>query len=77
MAAAPRYRFAPSPTGFFHVGGARTALSGSVVASESPELAAILAVLQATDRRVRALLEDVNPAPSPNGEPLEDTVFGF
>ena len=22
----PRYRFAPSPTGFFHVGGARTAL---------------------------------------------------
>jgi glutamyl-tRNA synthetase len=26
MADAPRYRFAPSPTGFFHVGGARTAL---------------------------------------------------
>jgi glutamyl-tRNA synthetase len=25
-AAGPRYRFAPSPTGFFHVGGARTAL---------------------------------------------------
>ena len=24
--ATPRYRFAPSPTGFFHVGGARTAL---------------------------------------------------
>jgi glutamyl-tRNA synthetase len=24
--AVPRYRFAPSPTGFFHVGGARTAL---------------------------------------------------
>ena len=23
---APRFRFAPSPTGFFHVGGARTAL---------------------------------------------------
>jgi glutamyl-tRNA synthetase len=23
---APRVRFAPSPTGFFHVGGARTAL---------------------------------------------------
>jgi glutamyl-tRNA synthetase len=22
----PRFRFAPSPTGFFHVGGARTAL---------------------------------------------------
>ncbi|MGA1439717.1 MAG: glutamate--tRNA ligase [Ilumatobacteraceae bacterium] len=26
MSNAPRYRFAPSPTGFFHVGGARTAL---------------------------------------------------
>lgn len=26
MTATPRYRFAPSPTGFFHVGGARTAL---------------------------------------------------
>ena len=26
MSDAPRYRFAPSPTGYFHVGGARTAL---------------------------------------------------
>jgi glutamyl-tRNA synthetase len=26
MVGSPRYRFAPSPTGFFHVGGARTAL---------------------------------------------------
>ena len=26
MTTTPRYRFAPSPTGFFHVGGARTAL---------------------------------------------------
>ncbi len=26
MAPTPRFRFAPSPTGFFHVGGARTAL---------------------------------------------------
>ena len=26
MSHTPRYRFAPSPTGFFHVGGARTAL---------------------------------------------------
>ncbi len=26
MSQTPRYRFAPSPTGFFHVGGARTAL---------------------------------------------------
>jgi glutamyl-tRNA synthetase len=26
MSTSPRYRFAPSPTGYFHVGGARTAL---------------------------------------------------
>src|SRR6476659_2215221 len=26
MSSGPRFRFAPSPTGFFHVGGARTAL---------------------------------------------------
>ncbi|NBW91799.1 MAG: glutamate--tRNA ligase, partial [Actinobacteria bacterium] len=26
MSTTPRYRFAPSPTGYFHVGGARTAL---------------------------------------------------
>ena len=26
MSTSPRFRFAPSPTGFFHVGGARTAL---------------------------------------------------
>ncbi|HEY5422104.1 MAG TPA: glutamate--tRNA ligase family protein, partial [Ilumatobacteraceae bacterium] len=26
MTSGPRFRFAPSPTGFFHVGGARTAL---------------------------------------------------
>src|SRR5258706_3635513 len=26
MSSGPRFRFAPSPTGYFHVGGARTAL---------------------------------------------------
>jgi glutamyl-tRNA synthetase len=35
MAAAPRYRFAPSPTGFFHVGGARTALFNWALARQS------------------------------------------
>lgn len=29
---APRYRFAPSPTGYFHVGGARTALYNWILA---------------------------------------------
>lgn len=31
----PRYRFAPSPTGFFHVGGARTALYNWALAKQS------------------------------------------
>ncbi|HEX5366735.1 MAG TPA: glutamate--tRNA ligase family protein, partial [Acidimicrobiales bacterium] len=32
MAAAPRLRFAPSPTGYLHVGGARTVLFNWLVA---------------------------------------------
>lgn len=35
MSDTPRYRFAPSPTGFFHVGGARTALYNWALAKES------------------------------------------
>jgi glutamyl-tRNA synthetase len=35
MSAAPRYRFAPSPTGYFHVGGARTALFNWALARQS------------------------------------------
>ena len=35
MADAPRYRFAPSPTGMFHVGGARTALHNWALARSS------------------------------------------
>ncbi|HSH10671.1 MAG TPA: glutamate--tRNA ligase [Ilumatobacter sp.] len=35
MSPAPRYRFAPSPTGFFHVGGARTALFNWALARSS------------------------------------------
>jgi glutamyl-tRNA synthetase len=35
MSTTPRYRFAPSPTGFFHVGGARTALFNWALARSS------------------------------------------
>src|SRR5687767_10843154 len=35
MCAATRYRFAPSPTGYFHVGGARTALFNWALARQS------------------------------------------
>ena len=35
MAHTPRYRFAPSPTGYFHVGGARTALYNWILALQS------------------------------------------
>jgi len=35
MSTSPRYRFAPSPTGFFHVGGARTALFNWALARQT------------------------------------------
>ena len=35
MAQSPRYRFAPSPTGYFHVGGARTALYNWILAQQT------------------------------------------
>ena len=35
MSVTPRYRFAPSPTGYFHVGGARTALYNWILAQRS------------------------------------------
>src|SRR5687767_8378255 len=35
MSDRPRYRFSPSPTGFFHVGGARTALYNWALAKQS------------------------------------------
>ncbi|MGA0065162.1 MAG: glutamate--tRNA ligase [Ilumatobacteraceae bacterium] len=35
MSVTPRYRFAPSPTGYFHVGGARTALYNWILARQS------------------------------------------
>ncbi len=35
MAQTPRYRFAPSPTGYFHVGGARTALYNWILALQN------------------------------------------
>src|SRR3954452_12677712 len=34
MPSGPRFRFAPSPTGFFHVGGARTALYNWALAKQ-------------------------------------------
>ena len=35
MAQTPRYRFEPSPTGYFHVGGARTALYNWILAKQT------------------------------------------
>ena len=35
MSQTPRYRFAPSPTGYFHVGGARTALYNWILALQT------------------------------------------
>jgi glutamyl-tRNA synthetase len=44
-----RFRFAPSPTGFLHIGGARTALYNWLLARQSPENALVLR-LEDTDR---------------------------
>src|SRR3954452_6967113 len=44
-----RLRFAPSPTGFLHIGGARTALYNWLLARKSPQNALVLR-LEDTDR---------------------------
>ena len=46
---AHRLRFAPSPTGFLHIGGARTALYNWLLARKSPENSLVLR-LEDTDR---------------------------
>jgi glutamyl-tRNA synthetase len=46
---AHRFRFAPSPTGFLHIGGARTALYNWLLARKSPESTLVLR-LEDTDR---------------------------
>lgn len=46
---AHRFRFAPSPTGFLHIGGARTALYNWLLARKSPEDRLVLR-LEDTDR---------------------------
>ena len=46
---AHRFRFAPSPTGFLHIGGARTALYNWLLARQSPENSLVLR-LEDTDR---------------------------
>ena len=54
MAASPRYRFAPSPTGLFHVGGARTALHNWALAKQ-------------TRRHVRVAHRGHRRGPQPSG----------
>src|SRR3954468_23398183 len=49
MADPMRLRFAPSPTGFLHIGGARTALYNWLLARKSPQNALVLR-LEDTDR---------------------------
>jgi glutamyl-tRNA synthetase len=46
---AHRFRFAPSPTGFLHIGGARTALYNWLLGRKSPENSLVLR-LEDTDR---------------------------
>src|SRR5688572_29272308 len=44
-----KVRFAPSPTGYLHVGGARTALYNWILARKSPDNALVLRI-EDTDR---------------------------
>jgi len=49
----PRVRFAPSPTGFFHVGSARTALFNWFVARQSPDGVFVLRIEDTDESRNR------------------------
>ncbi|MGA2432977.1 MAG: glutamate--tRNA ligase [Acidimicrobiales bacterium] len=53
MVAGPRVRFAPSPTGFFHVGSARSALFNWFVARHDPEGVFILRIEDTDESRNR------------------------
>jgi len=50
---APRVRFAPSPTGYFHVGSARSALFNWLIARQSPEGVFILRIEDTDEDRNR------------------------
>ncbi len=50
-------------------------LAGAVLAGENPEAAAVLATLQATNRRIPGMLEEVAPRAAPTEEE-PDTGFG-
>ena len=57
-----RFRFAPSPTGFLHIGGARTALYNWLLAIKSPQDALVLRledtdVERSTDEAIAQILE--------------------
>ena len=57
-----RFRFAPSPTGFLHIGGARTALYNWLLARKSPQDALVLRledtdVQRSTDEAIAQILE--------------------
>jgi glutamyl-tRNA synthetase len=57
-----RFRFAPSPTGFLHIGGARTALYNWLLARKSPQSALVLRLEdtdleRSTDEAIAQILE--------------------
>ncbi|HEY7931717.1 MAG TPA: glutamate--tRNA ligase, partial [Acidimicrobiales bacterium] len=56
---APRVRFAPSPTGLFHVGSARSALFNWFIARQHPDGVFILRIEDTDESRNRQEWEDV------------------
>ena len=71
----PRVRFAPSPTGFLHVGGARTALFNWLFARRSGGVFVLRIedtdIARSSDEMVKAILDDQSELVSlvqPDGE---------
>ncbi len=60
-----------------YLGGQHTALTGAAAVSDSLDRAVILATLQATDRRVRAFLDEVNGPGNPSAPGSNDPFEGW
>ena len=76
MSTGPRVRFAPSPTGYFHVGSARSALFNWLVARQSPEGCFILRIEDTdADRNREEWVDGIIAAMSWLGLDLDEGPF--
>src|ERR1700731_62604 len=76
MVSGPRVRFAPSPTGYFHVGSARSALFNWLLARQSPEGWFILRIEDTdTDRNREEWVEGIVSAMAWLGLDLDEGPY--